>query len=82
MAKHGDTNNPVQLLQSVCNQVQAAQEEYAPPQQGYGGVAEVYGSRSMTAAPELPFSRAPTPMDEPPFANPPMFRGTHWCQQC
>lgn len=71
MAERGHTNNPAQLLQSVCNEVQR-QEEYPPLRQGpYPLAAEPYVSRAVTPTPELPFS---APINEPPF-DPPMFRG-------
>ena len=79
MAEHGHTNTPVQLMQSICNQVQAAQEGYPMQQErGYAGPPEAYGSRSMIL-PDLPVSRVPIRMDEAPFANLPLFRGVVSC---
>ena len=80
MTEHGSTNNPVQLLHDVCNEVQAQ----APPRSGnYPPAAEGYNrapqdafvSRGMTPAPEDSFAEAASSMPQPQFLNALMFRG-------
>ena len=68
MADHGHTNDPVRLLQSLCNRVQEAQERYPPMQEGGSlGAAEGYSSMSVPMA---------NPADLP-YPNPADFRGMH-----
>lgn len=80
MAEQLPTSNPVRLLQSICQQVQAEAQTgsggYPPMSEGYSrGPQEVFDSRGMASVPEDPFAGAASNMPPPSFGNEQMFTG-------
>lgn len=80
LAEQLPTSNPVRLLQSICQQVQAQAQTgsggYPSMSEGYSrGPQEVFDSRGMASAPEAPFAGTASNMPPPSFGNEQMFTG-------
>lgn len=80
LAEQLPISNPVQLLQSICQQVQAQAQTrsggHPPMSEGYNrGPQEVFGSRSMASVPEDPFAGTTSHMPPPSFGNEQMYTG-------
>lgn len=78
LAEHLPTSNPVRLLHSICQQVQAQAGSggYPPMSEGYSrGPQEVFDSRAMAAVPEDPFAATASHMPPPSFGSEQMFTG-------
>lgn len=81
MAEHGPVSNPVQLLQSTCQQVQAQAQTgsggYSSMSEGYSrGPQEPFDSRGgVVPIPEEPFPRTSSSMSHLPFGSGQLFTG-------